>query len=151
MSAGEWKGKPTRRQRMVELVNANPGITASEIAGLLGITMHYCYDELCALAKMGRIDKHGARSGIRWSAPGVRLDMGKAKRKPATRKPVPGALLVVKGGTVSPKPQRMPKVAAEPIITSATRVTVAPRPVGRFDVPADFRGSFMADWMERRA
>ena len=54
----------------------------------------------------------------------------------------PGADLVVPGGTVSPPPPRMPKPAAQPIITSATRVTVAPTPLPRFHVPDDFRGAF---------
>lgn len=151
MSAAEWKTKPTRRQRIAELVKANPGITASEVAGRLGVTMHYAYDELTELAKAGRIDKHGARSGVRWSAPGVKLNMGKAQRKPATRKPVPGALLVVQGGTVSPKPERMPVVASELIITSATKVTIAPTPLSRFHVPDTFRGEFSREWKERRA
>lgn len=47
------------------------------------------------------------------------------------------------------------KVAApikgEPIMTCATRVTLAPTPLPRFHVPADHCGAFMAEWMERRA
>jgi hypothetical protein len=66
------------------------------------------------------------------------LPLGK-RTKPMGK---PGADLVVPGGTVSPPPPRMPKPAAQPIITSATRVTVAPTPLPRFHVPDDFKGAF---------
>jgi hypothetical protein len=141
MSAAPWKA-PTQRDRIVRIVTSRPGIVASDVAIALGLNINATGNELVALAKRGQIVKHGARAGVRWSAPGVELAPVAVKRKPAKRQPIPGAQMLVKGGTVTPPPPRMPKPAAAPIITSATIVTVAPTPLPRFYVPADHRGAF---------
>jgi hypothetical protein len=148
MSAAPWVKQPTRRQRIVNMVTAQPGITASDVALAFGMSAQFADDELNALAKASRIQKHGQRAGIRWTAVGVELP---ARLPAAAKNPSPprrratgkaGADLVVKGGTVSPPVPRMPKPAAEPIITEKTVRTVAVTPLPRFHVPADFRGAF---------
>lgn len=147
MSSEKWK-QPTRRQRMVNMVTAQPGITAAAVALAFGLSAQLADDELNELARVGRITKHGKRAGVRWTAVGVALPatlpaapkVSPPKRRAAIGKP--GAELVVKGGTISPPAARMPKAAAQPIITGATRVTIAPTPLPRFHVPADHRGAF---------
>lgn len=147
MSANPWVKQPTRRQRIVNMVTAQPGITASDVALAFGMSAQLADDELNALANASRIQKHGQRAGIRWTAVGADLPAtlpATPKASPQKRRAIgkPGADLVVAGGTISPPPPRMPKPAAEPIITSATIVTVAPTPLPRFHVPDDFRGAF---------
>jgi len=120
----------------VRMVHAQPGITVSAIALEFGISMTNADGELNALAKHGRIQKHGSRASVRWSAPGVSLTSGpvpRAKRAPVAGKP--GAEQLVKGGTSSPA-RAEPKAAREPIFNADTIYTLdtKQRPTARWQM-----------------
>lgn len=51
--------KGTRADQAVSLVEANPGISASEIASTMKIKPNYLYRVLGELEKEGRVDKKG--------------------------------------------------------------------------------------------
>ena len=56
---GRPKGSGTRSRQALELVQARPGITISEIAQEMGIQQNYLYRVLPALQKDGLVRKEG--------------------------------------------------------------------------------------------
>jgi ribosomal protein S25 len=62
-STGRRRGRPrgsgTRAIQALELVNANPGITISELADHMGIKANYLYRVLPTLESEGKVKKDG--------------------------------------------------------------------------------------------
>lgn len=51
-----------------------------------------------------------------------------------------------RGYALQSKPNAPGQAARDAAIPPGVKVTVRPAPRGRFEVPADFRGGFMAEW-----
>lgn len=135
----------------LRLASNSPILTNAAVAGHVfrasrkGLPMRYyataeaaqAWEALGAVEKPKRVRAKKPKTATEPKAPAVKAKMGAKKPhipKPADHQKPPTY-------TAGPSKKAQQFISA-PIITSATRVTVAPTPLPRFHVPDDFRGAF---------